>query len=170
MADSEVDHREAHEELVNPSDGKPDRLGPSSTQTFSRPSSPSLSISASEAAATNSIPDGKSSNYFAALEASVEGLQSHAQSLIDKINERRSKDQAIMKSFNTNLTTKVAEVTQCLEDRMYQLYEQNNTLLQVRLQELTGLIDRIGQLQAELKKVCQTVVTIYKDMCLQPEI
>ncbi|XP_075715143.1 synaptonemal complex central element protein 2 [Rhinoderma darwinii] len=167
MADSELDHREIREELVNPSNNKPERAGPSNSQTSSSLSGSSLSSPGSNAATTSSASEGKTSNYFAALDTNVEALQSRAQSLIDKINEGRIKDQTIMKNFNTNLNIKVAELSQCLEDRMYQMYEQNNTQLQVRLQELTEIIERIGQLQAELKQVCQTVVTVYKDLGLQ---
>ncbi|KAM4036710.1 synaptonemal complex central element protein 2 isoform 1-T5 [Anomaloglossus baeobatrachus] len=169
MADSEADHREAREESVNPSANNPDWPGSSNGQTSAGKSGPSFSTPGSDAATTSSggVSEGKTSNYFAALDSNVEALQSRAQGLIDKINEGRFKDQTMMKDFNTNLNIKVAELSQCLEDRMYQMYEQNNTQLQVRLQELTEIIERIGQLQTELKQVCQTVVTVYKDLGLQ---
>ncbi|XP_040270919.1 synaptonemal complex central element protein 2 [Bufo bufo] len=167
MADVVLDHREVCEESVNPSTDKPDWAGPSNSQTSSSLSGPSSSNPGSDAAKTSSTSEGKTSNYFAALDANVEALQKRAQSLIDKINEGRIKDQTLMKNFNTNLNIKVAELSQCLEERMYQMYEQNNTQLQVRLQELSNIMDRIGQLQAELKQVCQTVATVYKDLGLQ---
>ncbi|XP_044138874.1 synaptonemal complex central element protein 2 [Bufo gargarizans] len=163
MADVELDHREVCDESVNPSTDQPDWAGPSSSSL----SGPSSSNPGSDAAKTSSTSEGKTSNYFAALDANVEALQKRAQSLIDKINEGRIKDQTLMKNFNTNLNIKVAELSQCLEERMYQMYEQNNTQLQVRLQELSNIMDKIGQLQAELKQVCQTVATVYKDLGLQ---
>ncbi|XP_053575372.1 synaptonemal complex central element protein 2 [Bombina bombina] len=109
-------------------------------------------------------------NYFAALDATVEDLQSRAQNLIDKVNEGRNKDQALIKNFNESLSVKVNELCQRLEDRMYLLYDHHNKLLQDMLQELPEIIDRIGQLQAELKQVSETVATVYKDLCVQPEI
>ncbi|XP_075062857.1 synaptonemal complex central element protein 2 isoform X2 [Mixophyes fleayi] len=164
MADSETDRREVREGPITATNAKADWLGPSSDKTSSRPSSPLLPNSASDAASTSSLSDGKSSSYFATLEASVDGLQRRAQSLIDKINEGRSSDQDMMKSFNTSLSMKVTELSQCLEERMYQMYEQNNTLLQARLQEFSQVVERIRQLQSELKHVCQTVATVYKDL------
>ncbi|XP_069618585.1 synaptonemal complex central element protein 2 [Ranitomeya imitator] len=129
-------------------------------------SGPSFSTPGSGTSTTTSTSEGKTSNCFSTLAANVEALQSRAQSLIDTINEGRIKDQTMMKNFNTNLNIKVAELSQHLEDRMYQVYEQNNTQLQVQLKELTEIIERIGQLQAELKQVCETVVTVYKDLGL----
>ncbi|XP_073507054.1 synaptonemal complex central element protein 2 [Phyllobates terribilis] len=167
MADKELDDREAREELVNPSTNKPDWSGPSNGQTSTGLSGSSFSTPGSDTASTTSASEGKTSNYFTALVGNVEALQSRAQSLIDNINEGRIEDQTMMKNFNTNLNIKVAELSQCLEDRMYQMYEQNNTQLQVRLQELTEIIERIEQLQAELKQVCEMVVTVYKDLGLQ---
>ncbi|XP_056426429.1 synaptonemal complex central element protein 2 [Hyla sarda] len=167
MADSELEHREVLDESANSNTIRAERAGPSNSQTSSSKSGSSLSSPGPDAATTSSTNEGKTFNYFASLDANVEALQSRAQCLIDKINEGRSMDQTLMKNFNTNLNIKVAELSQCLEDRMYQMYEENNTQLQVRLQELTDIIERIGQLQAELKQVCQTVVTVYKDLGLQ---
>ncbi|KAM3924666.1 synaptonemal complex central element protein 2 [Leptodactylus fuscus] len=165
MADTEVNHKES-EESVNPSTSNPDRSGPSNSKASSSLPGPSLSGPGPHAA-NSSTSEGKASNYFASLDTSVEALQSRAQSLINSINEDRIKDQTMMKNFNTSLNIKVAEMSQRLEDKMYQMYEQNNTQLQIRLQEFTETIDRIEQLQAELKQVCQTVVTVYKDLGLQ---
>ncbi|XP_077118071.1 synaptonemal complex central element protein 2 isoform X2 [Ranitomeya variabilis] len=158
MADSESDDREAREASVNPSTNN--------GQTSAGLSGPSFSTPRSDTSTTTSASEGKTSNCFSALTANVEALQSRAQSLIDTINEGRIRDQTMMKNFNTNLNIKVAELSQRLEDRMYQVYEQNNTQLQVQLKELTEIIERIGQLQAELKQVCETVVTVYKDLGL----
>ncbi|XP_075062858.1 synaptonemal complex central element protein 2 isoform X3 [Mixophyes fleayi] len=108
MADSETDRREVREGPITATNAKADWLGPSSDKTSSRPSSPLLPNSASDAASTSSLSDGKSSSYFATLEASVDGLQRRAQSLIDKINEGRSSDQDMMKSFNTSLSMKMS--------------------------------------------------------------
>ncbi|KAG9473113.1 hypothetical protein GDO78_014731 [Eleutherodactylus coqui] len=129
---------------------------------------PSLRGPGIDAATTSSNSEGKISNYFTAVDTNLSVLQSRAQKLINKINEGRERDQTMMKNFNTNLNIKVAEMTQCLQDRIFQIYEENNVQLQVRLQEFTEIIERIGQLQAELKQVCQTVVIVYKDLCLQP--
>ncbi|XP_053320649.1 synaptonemal complex central element protein 2 [Spea bombifrons] len=159
------------ERSCSPSTSKQEGSGASSTQTTPRrPQSPSLFNQTSDLASSCSSSEGKSGNYFTALEATVDALQRRAQSLIDKINEGRSKDQAIMKNFNESLAMKVNELSQCLEDKMYNVYDHHNKQLQDRLQELPEIIERIGQLQDELKQVCQTVATVYKDLCVQPEI
>ncbi|KAM8972834.1 synaptonemal complex central element protein 2 [Pelodytes ibericus] len=168
MSEHKFDATEGQDRLLlNAS--KEEHASVSTSQVASRPQSPSVSNAAPDLAIGSGL-EGKSGNYFAALDASVEALQSRAQSLIDKINEGRSKDQALMKNFNESLTMKVSELSQHLEDRMYHLYDHHNKLLQDRLQELPEIIDRIGKLQAELKQVCQTVVTVYKDLCVRSEI
>uniref|UniRef100_A0A6I8PPP9 Synaptonemal complex central element protein 2 n=1 Tax=Xenopus tropicalis TaxID=8364 RepID=A0A6I8PPP9_XENTR len=118
---------------------------------------------------SSSSLEAKSSNYFSALDATVEDLKNRAQILIDKINEGRNKDQALMKNFNESLAKKVAELSKILEARMYCMYDEHNKLLQERLQELPEIMDRIGELQSELKQVCQTVVTVYQDICVHPD-
>ncbi|XP_075433613.1 synaptonemal complex central element protein 2 isoform X1 [Ascaphus truei] len=169
MSDREFEAREDQERPLVPCFSPLDRAGLPPNEAASRPQSPSLPTPAAEMAAAGRS-EGKSANYFAALDASMEALQSRAQHLIDKINESRNQDQAMMKNFNDSLALKVTELSQRLEDRMYRHYDHQNTLLQDKLQELPEIIERIGQLQGELKQVCQTVVTVYKDLCVQPEI
>ncbi|XP_068128288.1 synaptonemal complex central element protein 2 [Hyperolius riggenbachi] len=164
MADLEVINLQ--EEPENTCNAKP---GPSSAPASARSSSPpgsggdALNITASK-------PCGNSPSYFAALDATVEALQDRAQSLIDKINEKRAKDQIVMKNFKANLNMKVAEMTQILEDRMYQQYEKNNNVLQAKLKELTEVIEDISHLQESLKQVCHTITTVYNDLGLQPDM
>ncbi|XP_072255656.1 synaptonemal complex central element protein 2 [Pyxicephalus adspersus] len=168
MADADPEHKEGSEQSGSP---VIDKSGPAPVPTSSwSPSTtePRQSGDAANAAALNT--EGKSPGYFATLDASVEALQIRAQSLIDKINEKRSKDQIMIKDFNVNLTLKVTNLSQCLEERMYQEYEQNNNQLQAKLQEFTEVMERIGLLQEELKQVCQTLIPVYKDLGLQPDM
>lgn len=132
--------------------------------------SPSPSLSSSLGDSNMTAMDTKSANYFAALDASIEGLQNRAQQLIDKINENRKKDQSLLGNFRESLTLKVTDLAQKLEEKMYELYDHNNKLLQDKLQELPEILERISQLETELKQVCHTVVTVYKDLCVQPEL
>ncbi|KAM4675856.1 synaptonemal complex central element protein 2 [Discoglossus pictus] len=169
MSDHVTDPLEGHEPPFSPTYSQLESVGLSSNQAPTRSQSPAIFNPMSDLAASSNS-EVKSSNYFAALEATVEGLQNRAQNLIDKINEGRNQDQTLIKKWNDNISMKVTELCQRLEDRMYQVYDHHNKLLQDRLQELPEIIDRIGQLQAELKQVCQTVVTVYKDLCVQPEI
>ncbi|KAM5171802.1 synaptonemal complex central element protein 2 [Mantella aurantiaca] len=166
MADTE--HRENPEESGAPAVGK---SSPAPLQTSSRcPSPPVPGPSGDSSNTTAGRSEGKSPGYFAELDAVVEALQIRAQSLIDKINEKRGKDQTVMEDFKTSFNLKVKDLCQCLEERMYQLYEQNNIHLQAKVQELTDVIERIGHLQEELRQVCHTLTTVYKNMGLQPDM
>lgn len=49
----------------------------------------------------------EASRYFAALDASIRGLQQRTQQLIDKVNDSRKEDHAVMSSFRESLLLKV---------------------------------------------------------------
>ncbi|XP_063302016.1 synaptonemal complex central element protein 2 [Pelobates fuscus] len=166
MAEREIDAAEGKEKSYKPSHSKPEHTVATSSKAASQPQSPSLTNAVPDMA--SSIGSEENSNYCEALEATLEALQSRAQRLVDKINEGRTKDQELMKSFNESLAMKVTEVSQRLEERMYILYDCHNNLLQDRLQELSETVDRIRQVQAELKTVCETVVNLYRDLCVLP--
>ncbi|XP_014349496.1 synaptonemal complex central element protein 2 [Latimeria chalumnae] len=137
------------------------------TQSRGEPSSP-----VQEDTLSSDMPslDSKSSNYFTALDSSIEGLQKRAQQLIDEINESRKKDHTLMNNLRDRLLMKVSELIQKLEEGIYEIYDHHNKMMQDKLQELTEIMGRIGQLEIELKQVCRTVVTVYKDLCVQPEL
>nr|KAF6402625.1 synaptonemal complex central element protein 2 [Rousettus aegyptiacus] len=101
--------------------------------------------------------------------ASIEILKKRAQELIDNINESRQKDHALMTNFRDSLKIKVSDLTEKLEERMYQLYNHHNKIIQEKLQEFTQKMAKISHLETELKQVCHTVETVYKDLCVQPE-
>ncbi|XP_074059623.1 synaptonemal complex central element protein 2 [Macrotis lagotis] len=131
---------------------------------------PSPSLSVSNAENHTETSDGKTSSFFVALDASIETLQKRVQQLIDSINESRQKDHTLMSNFRDSLKLKVSDFVEKLEERMYQLYDNHNKLIQEKLQEFTEKIEKINSLEIELKQVCHTVETVYKDLCVQPEI
>ncbi|KAM4887887.1 synaptonemal complex central element protein 2 isoform 2-T2 [Thomomys bottae] len=102
--------------------------------------------------------------------ASIEILKKRAQELIENINESRQKDLALMANFRDSLKIKVSDLTEKLEERMYQAYNQHSKIIQERLQEFTQKIEKISQLETELREVCHTVETMYNDLCVQPEL
>lgn len=56
---------------------------------------------------------------------------------------------------------------------MYQLYNHHNKIIQEKLQEFTQKMAKISHLETELKQVCHTVETVYKDfqdLCARPEV
>ncbi|XP_023575956.1 synaptonemal complex central element protein 2 isoform X2 [Octodon degus] len=123
------------------------------------------------ASASHQLPvlEGKGGLYFSSLDSSINILKKRAQDLIENINENRQKDHALMTNFRDSLKIKVSDMTEKLEDRMYQVYSQHSKIIQERMQEFTLKMTKIGHLETELKEACHTVETVYKDLCLQPE-
>uniref|UniRef100_A0A8C9GK60 Synaptonemal complex central element protein 2 n=2 Tax=Piliocolobus tephrosceles TaxID=591936 RepID=A0A8C9GK60_9PRIM len=74
-----------------------------------------------------------------------------------------------MTNFRNSLKTKVSDLTEKLEERIYQIYNDHNKIIQEKLQEFTQKMAKISHLETELKQVCHSVETVYKDLCLQPE-
>ncbi|VFV39495.1 synaptonemal complex central [Lynx pardinus] len=114
--------------------------------------------------------EGKSGPYFSSLDSSIDILKKRAQDLIENINESRQKDHALMTNFRDSLKIKVSDLTEKLEERMYQIYNHHNKIIQEKLQEFTQKMAKISHLETELKQVCHTVETVYKDLCIQPEV
>ncbi|CAH2273022.1 Hypothetical predicted protein [Pelobates cultripes] len=104
MSERELDAAEGKEKSYKPSNSKPEHTGATSSKAASRPQSPLLTNAVPDMA--SSIGSEENSNYCEALEATLEALQSRAQRLVDKINEGRTKDQELMKSFNESLAMK----------------------------------------------------------------
>ncbi|XP_010568120.1 PREDICTED: synaptonemal complex central element protein 2 [Haliaeetus leucocephalus] len=118
---------------------------------------------------TEAVLDGQASRYFAALDASIRGLQQRTQQLIDKVNDSRKEDHAVMSSFRETLLLKVSGLAEQVEERLFHLYGLHNEQIQERLQELAEVMERVRQAEAELRQVCRTVEAAYHDLCLQPE-
>ncbi|XP_006206524.2 synaptonemal complex central element protein 2 isoform X3 [Vicugna pacos] len=112
--------------------------------------------------------EGKSGP-FSSLDSSIDILKKRAQELIENINESRQKDHALMTNFRDSLKIKVSDLTEKLEERMYQIYNHHNKIIQEKLQEFTQKMAKISHLETELKQVCHTVENVYKDLCVQPE-
>ncbi|XP_027810862.2 synaptonemal complex central element protein 2 [Marmota flaviventris] len=75
-----------------------------------------------------------------------------------------------MTNFRDSLKIKVTDLTEKLEERMYQVYNHHSRIIQERLQEFTQKMAKISNLETELKEVCHTVESVYKDLCVQPEV
>ncbi|XP_057396506.1 synaptonemal complex central element protein 2 isoform X4 [Balaenoptera acutorostrata] len=133
----------------------------------SQVSSPSMATSSANRQLM--MLEGKSGPYFSSLDSNIDILKKRAQELIENINESRQKDHALMTNFRDSLRIKVSDLTEKLEERMYQIYNHHNKIIQEKLQEFTQKMAKISHLETELKEVCHTVETVYKDLCGQPE-
>lgn len=65
---------------------------------------------------------------------------------------------------------KVSSLAEKLEEKVLPVYDHHNSLIQDKLQELSEIMERIRQIETELKEVCHTVEMLYKDLCVQPEL
>uniref|UniRef100_A0A674JT03 Synaptonemal complex central element protein 2 n=1 Tax=Terrapene triunguis TaxID=2587831 RepID=A0A674JT03_9SAUR len=65
---------------------------------------------------------------------------------------------------------KVSSLAEKLEEMMFLIYDRHNKQMQDKLQELSEIMERISQIQTELRQVCHTVEAAYKDLCVQPEV
>ncbi|XP_063129827.1 synaptonemal complex central element protein 2-like [Rattus norvegicus] len=64
---------------------------------------------------------------------------------------------------------KVLDLTEKLEERLYQMYSHHNKIIQGRLQAFTQKMAKISHLEMVLKQAFQTVETVetvYKDLCV----
>ncbi|XP_029440880.1 synaptonemal complex central element protein 2-like isoform X2 [Rhinatrema bivittatum] len=170
MSHQEVESKDEEVKTRSPHFAKTERSGLSASETLSRNNLSSSSLGTSCADVDMAPLDGKSENYFALLDSNLQALQNRAQELIDKVNEKRKEDQTLLSNLKESLMVKVSNFSHTLEEQMYQVYDHHNRLLQDKLQEFMEIIERISQLEAELKQVCQTVATVYKDLCVQPEV
>ncbi|XP_005381095.1 PREDICTED: synaptonemal complex central element protein 2 isoform X2 [Chinchilla lanigera] len=153
------------------SDQAPPALVEGEKQPISEDSRAPEEPSRALASASHQLPvlEGKTGLYFSSLDLSISVLNKRAQDLIENINENRQKDHVLMTNFRDSLKIKVSDMTEKLEDRMYQAYSQHSKVIQERMQEFTMKMAKIGHLEKELKQACHTVETVYRDLCLQPE-
>uniref|UniRef100_A0A8C0G3Z2 Synaptonemal complex central element protein 2 n=1 Tax=Chelonoidis abingdonii TaxID=106734 RepID=A0A8C0G3Z2_CHEAB len=75
-----------------------------------------------------------------------------------------------MSNFRDSLMLKVSSLAEKLEESMFLIYDCHNKQMQDKLQELSEIMERISQIQTELRQVCHTVEAAYKDLCVQSEI
>lgn len=65
---------------------------------------------------------------------------------------------------------KVSELCHKLEDQLYDIYEQDNKVIQDKMQELSTIMRRNVHVSTELQEACHNVVSLYKGLCMQPEL
>lgn len=116
---------------------------------------------------------------FVSIVLAEELLAQHVTSILKKENNNNNKKKKTHKknpkfylhSVQFFVTPwKVTDLTEKLEERMYQVYSHHSKIIQERLQEFTQKMAKISLLEMELKQVCHTVETVYKDLCVQSEV
>ncbi|NWR25978.1 SYCE2 protein, partial [Emberiza fucata] len=60
----------------------------------------------------------------------------------------------------------VSELAEQLEERLFHRYGFHNGLIQERLRALSEVLERVEEVQAELRRICCTVEAAYQELCL----
>ncbi|XP_074484942.1 synaptonemal complex central element protein 2 [Sebastes fasciatus] len=82
--------------------------------------------------------------------SSIDDISRRVQELVEKINDSRTSDQKVLDSFQKKLVEKVTEMCQQMKEHMYTVYEENSTEMQVKLQELSEVLESCAKLNSEL--------------------
>ncbi|XP_056265990.1 synaptonemal complex central element protein 2 isoform X2 [Pseudoliparis swirei] len=89
--------------------------------------------------------------------SSIDDISRRAQELVEKINNSRTTDQKVLDSFQEKLMEKVMEMCQQMKDHMYTIYEENSNEMQVKLQELSEVLESCTKLNSELTEATQAL-------------
>ncbi|TNN49941.1 Synaptonemal complex central element protein 2 [Liparis tanakae] len=89
--------------------------------------------------------------------SSIDDISRRAQELVEKINDSRTTDQKVLDSFQEKLVEKVTEMCQQMKDHMYTIYEENSNEMQVKLQELSEVLESCTKLNSELTEATQAL-------------
>ncbi|KAG7214513.1 hypothetical protein INR49_023028 [Caranx melampygus] len=92
--------------------------------------------------------------------SSIDYISRRVQELVEKINNSRTNDQKVMDNFQEQLTEKVVETCQLMKEHMYTVYEKNSNEMQVKLQELTEVLESCTKLNSELLEASQALTSL----------
>ncbi|XP_056223429.1 synaptonemal complex central element protein 2 isoform X2 [Seriola aureovittata] len=115
---------------------------------------------------------GKSSNMSMAesqedhTSSSIDYISRRVQELLEKINGSRTSDQKIMDSFQEKLTEKVSETCRQMKEHMFTVYEENGNEMQVKLQELTEVLESCTKLNNELLEASQALTSLREGLTI----
>uniref|UniRef100_A0A3Q3BGW2 Synaptonemal complex central element protein 2 n=1 Tax=Kryptolebias marmoratus TaxID=37003 RepID=A0A3Q3BGW2_KRYMA len=98
--------------------------------------------------------------------SSVDDISRRAQEMVEKINRSRTSDQDVMDGFQEKLTEKVTEMCRQMKEHMYALYERNSDEMQVKLQELSEVLDSCTKLNQELLEASQALTLLREGLGL----
>ncbi|XP_050926767.1 synaptonemal complex central element protein 2 [Lates calcarifer] len=97
---------------------------------------------------------------------SIDDIRRRAQELVEKTNNSRSADQRVMDSFQEKLVEKVTETCQQVKEHMYTVYEENSNVMQVKLQELSEVLERCTKLNSELLEATQALAALREGLAI----
>ncbi|XP_075320386.1 synaptonemal complex central element protein 2 [Odontesthes bonariensis] len=89
--------------------------------------------------------------------SSIDDISRRAQELVENINHSRTSDQKVMDNFQEKIVEKVTETCQQMKEHMYTVYEENSGEMQVKLQELSEVLESCSKLNQELLEASQAL-------------
>ncbi|XP_054460718.1 synaptonemal complex central element protein 2 [Anoplopoma fimbria] len=92
--------------------------------------------------------------------SSIDDISRRVQELVEKINDSRTTDQKVLDSFQEKLVEKVTEMCQQMKEHMYTIYEDNSNEMQVKLQELSEVLESCTKLNSELLEASQALASL----------
>uniref|UniRef100_A0A3Q0RJE2 Synaptonemal complex central element protein 2 n=1 Tax=Amphilophus citrinellus TaxID=61819 RepID=A0A3Q0RJE2_AMPCI len=100
----------------------------------------------------------------------IDDISKRAQELVEKINHNRTSDQNMIDSFQEMLIEKVTEMCQQMKEHMYTVYEENSDNMQVKLQELSEVLESCTKLSHELLEASRALASLREGLAISQEI
>ncbi|KAL3868964.1 hypothetical protein ACJMK2_041709 [Sinanodonta woodiana] len=94
----------------------------------------------------------------------AEEIGHNAQQLIDDLNSKRKQDTQLLADFKQALEIHVQKTYVVVEQHLYQNYEKQRGVLEIKLQKLFACLDRISKLESELQDFKQSLQVLYQEM------
>ncbi|XP_034458336.1 synaptonemal complex central element protein 2 [Hippoglossus hippoglossus] len=98
--------------------------------------------------------------------SSIDTISKRVQELVEKINEDRTSDQKVLDSFNEKLVQKVREGCQQMKEHMYMVYEGNSNEMQVKLQDLSEVLESCTKLCRELQEAKRALAGLREGLAI----
>ncbi|XP_026214558.1 synaptonemal complex central element protein 2 isoform X1 [Anabas testudineus] len=98
--------------------------------------------------------------------SSIDVISKRAQELVEKINNSRASNQKVMDSFQENLLAKVTETCLLMKEHMYTVYEDNGNEMQVKLQELSEVLESCTKLNNELLEANRALASLREGLAV----
>uniref|UniRef100_A0A3Q1JAI7 Uncharacterized protein n=1 Tax=Anabas testudineus TaxID=64144 RepID=A0A3Q1JAI7_ANATE len=119
--------------------------------------------------ANGSLREKSSSGSMTELQeqhSSIDVISKRAQELVEKINNSRASNQKVMDSFQENLLAKVTETCLLMKEHMYTVYEDNGNEMQVKLQELSEVLESCTKLNNELLEANRALASLREGLAV----
>ncbi|XP_054634047.1 synaptonemal complex central element protein 2 [Dunckerocampus dactyliophorus] len=96
----------------------------------------------------------------------VNDISRRVQELVQKVHDRRTSDQKEIEDFQEIILEKVTEMCQQMKQHMYTAYEENSGEMEVKLQELTEVLERCTILHNELLEASSVLARVRESLVI----